>query len=115
MKKPLGIIDFAAAGLVAVFIHSGGHAASGGKAMGETTPRDWTARIAASAFHTCQLNHDGTVRCWGDNSSGQLGDGTTTSNPSPVTVSGISNAVAIASVTGLGQGTGVSRIARAAA
>lgn len=29
---------------------------------------------------------DGTVRCWGSNSYGELGDGTTTTRLSPVTV-----------------------------
>lgn len=54
--------------------------------------------IAAGGFHTCALLTDGTVRCWGNNFSGQLGDGTTGHQVqiSPVPVSGITNAVAIA-------------------
>src|SRR5438876_1878896 len=59
--------------------------------------------VAAGGFHTCALLADGTVRCWGENDFGQLGNGTsdpapgtpTTFNPSPVTVSGIPTAVAI--------------------
>ncbi len=39
---------------------------------------------------------DGTIRAWGYNCYGQLGDGSTTSRASPVTVGGITNAVAIA-------------------
>ena len=39
---------------------------------------------------------DGTARCWGNNWFGQLGDGTTTERHTPVAVSGLSNAVAIA-------------------
>jgi len=35
------------------------------------------------------------VRSWGDNSSGQLGDGTTTIRRSPVTVTGLSNVVQV--------------------
>src|SRR6266540_3054391 len=52
---------------------------------------------AADGFHTCAVLQDGTVRCWGDNSTGQLGNGSTTNSSTPVTVSGITTATVVTS------------------
>jgi alpha-tubulin suppressor-like RCC1 family protein len=51
--------------------------------------------VTAGELHACALKSDHTVRCWGDNSYGQLGNGTLTASPKPVVVSGISDATAI--------------------
>jgi len=51
--------------------------------------------IAAGSVHTVALMEDGTVRAWGSNSNGQLGDGTTIDSPTPVQVSGLSDVTAI--------------------
>lgn len=55
-------------------------------------------RLALGATHTCVINSDAEVLCWGDNEWGQLGDGTTESNLIPTLLSGLgSGAIAIAS------------------
>jgi alpha-tubulin suppressor-like RCC1 family protein len=51
--------------------------------------------IAAGERHTCAVLNTGGVRCWGYNGTGQLGDGTTTTRPSPVVVSGITDATQV--------------------
>lgn len=45
--------------------------------------------------HTCAIRQDSTVWCWGDNSGGALGDGTTVSSSTPVQVAGVESIVAI--------------------
>jgi alpha-tubulin suppressor-like RCC1 family protein len=53
-------------------------------------------QISAGDSHTCALRSGGDVFCWGDNSVGQLGIGSTTSSTAPVQVSSINaNAVQI--------------------
>jgi hypothetical protein len=52
-------------------------------------------RIAVGGQHTCVLMIDGTVRCWGKNSHGQLGDGTQADHAAPASVNDLSDVVMI--------------------
>ena len=52
--------------------------------------------VAAGLHHTVALMNDGTVRTWGDNVDGQLGDGTSSRRLTPVQVTGLSGVTAIA-------------------
>src|SRR2546427_13146232 len=46
------------------------------------------AAVNAGGYHTCGVTTAGAAYCWGANDAGQLGDGTSTPDPSPVVVGG---------------------------
>ena len=52
--------------------------------------------VAAGDFDSLALTSAGTVWAWGDNTSGQLGDGTMTARDTPVQVGGLTRVTAIA-------------------
>jgi alpha-tubulin suppressor-like RCC1 family protein len=52
--------------------------------------------ITVSDNHACALVVGGQVKCWGSNFQGQLGNGTTQPSATPVPVTGITNAIAVA-------------------
>ena len=54
------------------------------------------APLAAGASHGVALKLDGTLRAWGDNSRGQLGDGTFEDRTSPVAVGSDADWIAVA-------------------
>ncbi len=67
--------------------------------LAQAVPQAFVKQIAGGGSHTCALTNSGGVRCWGDNSNGQLGDGTTSNSNIPVEVLGLSLGV-IAVATG---------------
>lgn len=53
--------------------------------------------LSSGGYHTCALMTDRSVRCWGRNFNGQLGDGNFNDTTAPVTVSGLSGVASLAS------------------
>jgi alpha-tubulin suppressor-like RCC1 family protein len=68
--------------------------------FGLVTEDHHAVSVAGGQFHSCAATSDGEVHCWGDNGSGQLGNGTTTPSPIAVPVSGLDDAVAVAAGIG---------------
>src|SRR5438046_7711901 len=74
-------------------------------AVGQTmqfraTGIDTARSIEAGSFHQCAVLEDTTLRCWGENDYGQLGNGVISSppetpNPTPVAAVGVTGAVAV--------------------
>lgn len=62
--------------------------------------------LEAGWFHTCAQRGDGSARCWGSNSFGQLGDGTRITPPTNVVVAWLSSVSALA----LGESHSCARI-----
>jgi hypothetical protein len=56
--------------------------------------------VSTAADHACALFSGGTVRCWGKNDQGQLGDGTRTSRLTAVAVRGLSGVIDLSAAVG---------------
>src|SRR5207249_9739491 len=65
-------------------IAAGGSAKRPALAAGAVT----FAAVSTGCNHTCGLTAAGAAYCWGDNTFGQLGDGTTTHRLTPALVAG---------------------------
>ena len=56
--------------------------------------------ISAGSTHSLAVMKDGTVRAWGENRWGEVGDGTTSVRHAPVVVPGVKDAVGVAAGSG---------------
>lgn len=74
----------------------GAPTSSGPGASGAKPSSDAPIHIACGDFHSCALMGDGSVRCWGRNKEGELGDGTTENRSKPTKVIGVSGAKQLA-------------------
>ena len=52
-------------------------------------------QVASSFNHTCAIYGSGGLHCWGQNFSGQLGDGTTNNSAIPVVVRGLTGVTSV--------------------
>lgn len=64
-----------------------------GAARAEARPK--ATAISTGGGHTCALLSDATVKCWGSNRSGELGDGTHTRRLTAVAVRGLAGATSV--------------------
>ena len=77
-----GLVTSVAGGRATITATSGSVSATA-----SVTVEGW-ASISAGVYHTVGLTTSGAAYAWGNNNSGQLGDGTTTDRTTPVLVSG---------------------------
>jgi alpha-tubulin suppressor-like RCC1 family protein len=61
--------------------------------VGATVPTP--AEVVVGENYSCARMSDSTVRCWGHNGRGQLGDGTFTNRSTPVAVAGLSGVTSL--------------------
>lgn len=51
------------------------------------------SRVTAGAYHSCAITAAGALKCWGENTYGQVGDGTTVMKTKPADVVGLQSGV----------------------
>ncbi|MEK7568832.1 MAG: hypothetical protein AAB497_01830, partial [Patescibacteria group bacterium] len=62
-------------------------------------------QVSAGDTHSCGLKNDGSVYCWGNNDSGQLGDNTTVAKSVPVQVLGVGGTGTLANIVSINVGS----------
>ena len=112
LTGPTGVVALAAGGEHSLAVQSDGTVLAWGAnfsgQLGDGTTDERTSPVAVAGLtdvvalaagyaHTLALkSDDGTVLAWGENFSGQLGDGTTNGRLTPVPVAGLTDVVAVA-------------------
>ena len=61
-----------------------------------STGLDKGVLAVATGGHSCAVKTNGKLSCWGDNSYGQLGDGTRTDSATPVIVTDLAGVTEVA-------------------
>ncbi len=84
----------------ALYMHPSNAAGSGQSAVaaftvasGPTVAAPPAVPVSPGAYHTCALVVDGSVKCWGRNDLGQIGDATTSNRSFPAPVVGLGSGV----------------------
>jgi len=97
MKRQLSLCGLIVLTVFLVFTSPDTGAAATVDDMGiRAIPSRISSGPSVDAHHTCAVKADGSVRCWGANGNGQLGDVTFTNRTTPVPVPGIKDATAVA-------------------
>ncbi|MEO7572985.1 MAG: fibronectin type III domain-containing protein [Acidimicrobiales bacterium] len=74
-------------------INGAGAETASSKQSNPVTPT--SVRVAAGFAHSCAITNGGSVKCWGENGNGQLGNGGSVDSPSPVSVTALTGVVAL--------------------
>jgi len=92
-RTPASLVLLALVGLIAALLVPTSPTTVGADTGEGTAPvADEHGLISGGGLHTCAVEDDGAVQCWGANDHGQLGNGTTAASTRPEPVLGITTA-----------------------
>ena len=102
----IGVVSCGGAQPATVGPSSGASASVADKPVEAALPAGPPVQVDCGDFTTCAIVLDGSVRCWGHDKAGELGDGGGDDRPRSVIVSGVQNATAIALASRFGCALG---------